>query len=407
MDINGKNNKAVTVILFTLAASFVYMMNCGIRNNFGIMLSAITENAGLTFTSVSFVLAVGQLCFGITQPIFGIVADKKGSRFSLLTGIICTLAGVLLTPMCKSVFSLMLILGILLPGGIGAISYGVIISTINPKLPAGARTTVSGIVNASSGIGNTLLTPILSASIAAGGLVLGMSVLAVFTAAMIPVTLLMCGKNTSPVKESKSTAPESKITTSEFFRLAFKNRDYVFIVIGFFTCGFHMALITNHIPTQISSYGYTSAETSAAFSIYGVATMIGALVSGALCSRIRMKNVLGTLYTARTFIVLLFFILPKTMPVICTYIFLLGFTGSATVSPVSGICGKLFGAKGVAILFSFAFLVHQVGSFLSAWLGGLCFDAMGSYAIIWIIDAALALTTGLISYLIKEKTVLE
>lgn len=401
MEENKKHGTLLTTVLFTLAGCYVYMMNCGIRNNFGIMLSSIVENTGLAFASVSFVLAVGQLCFGITQPLFGVVADKKGNRFSLLLGIVLTLIGIILTPMCKSVISLILVLGILLPGGIGAISYGVIISTLTPRIPEKSRTFVSGIVNASSGIGNSILTPIISAAIIAGGLSMGMSVLAVFTAAMIPVTLLMFGRS-----KGMKTAVQHKTSTSELFRLAFKSRDYIFIMLGFFTCGFHMALITNHLPTQIVSYGYTSAEASTAFSIYGIATMVGAFISGILCSKIRMKNVLGTLYTSRTVITLLFFVLPKTMPVICIYIFLLGFTGSSTVSPVSGICGKLFGPRGVAILFSFAFLVHQFGSFLSAWLGGICFEAFGNYSLIWTVDMALCLFAGIISYMIKEKTVI-
>lgn len=100
-DKNEKSTTIVTIVLLTLAASFLYMMNCGIRNNFGIMLSAIIENAGLTLASVSFVLAVGQFCFGVTQPIFGIIADKKGNRFSLLVGIICTAAGIVFLPFVR------------------------------------------------------------------------------------------------------------------------------------------------------------------------------------------------------------------------------------------------------------------------------------------------------------------
>ena len=65
-----------------------------------------------------------------------------------------------------------------------------------------------------------------------------------------------------------------------------------FIVLGFFTCGFHMALITNHLPTQITSYGMSSDTTAAIFSVYGVATMIGAFLVGIMCSKFKMKNVL-------------------------------------------------------------------------------------------------------------------
>ena len=57
----NEKNGIVTLLLMTAATCFIYMMNSGIRNNFGIMLQAITENTGLTFASVSFVLAIAQL----------------------------------------------------------------------------------------------------------------------------------------------------------------------------------------------------------------------------------------------------------------------------------------------------------------------------------------------------------
>lgn len=230
-----------------------------------------------------------------------------------------------------------------------------------------------------------------------------MFTIAVPTLLMVPATLFICGlKNTE-----KNTSVKPKMENagiSDLFKRAFKNRSYIFIVLGFFTCGFHMALITNHLPTQITSYGMSSDTTAAIFSVYGVATMIGAFLVGIMCSKFKMKNVLGTLYGSRTVMIILFFIMPKTVPVITAYVLLLGFTGASTVSPVSGICGELFGPRGLSILFNLAFLVHQFGSFLSAWLGGICFDAFGSYNAIWIIDAAFCILASSISYMIREKS---
>lgn len=296
----------------------------------------------------------------------------------------------------------MLVLGMLLPGGLGMISYGLLIGTISLRLPESSRSIVSGIVNASSGIGNTLLTPVISTAIAAGGLLLGAGVLAVLAAAMIPVTLLMCGRR-EPAARQMEARKETGPTVGELARLAWGSRDYRFIVLGFFTCGFHMAIITNHLATQIMSYGHSYEKTSMAFSIYGVATILGALATGAVCSRLRMKTVLGVLYGSRTVWTVLFFLLPKTMPVICGYIILLGATGAATVTPVSGICRKLFGQRGVSIFFGAAFVAHQIGGFLSAWLGGVCFDASGSYAAIWAADAVLAALAALVSFLIRAE----
>lgn len=95
------------------------------------------------------------------------------------------------------------------------------------------------------------------------------------------------------------------------------------------------------------------------------------------------------------------YILPKTMVVICGYIILLGLTGAATVTPVSGLCRQLFGTSGVTIFYGAAFFAHQVGGFLSAWLGGVCFEQSGGYFWIWITDAVLCTAASIISFLIS------
>lgn len=392
----------MTTVLLTALAAFLYMISCGIRNNFGIMLNAITEHAGLTYASVSFVLAVGQFCFGITQPVSGIIADRKGNRFSLLCGILCAVVSVALLPLCRSQALLMAVLGVLLPGGLGMISFGLLVSTISPRIPAGSQSMVSGVVNASSGIGNTLLTPVISGAIVAGGLTGGARTLTVLAVLMIPAALLLCGRNGTAAAKTDSGEKDRR-TVGELCREALRSRDYLFIVLGFFTCGFHMAIITNHLPTEIMSYGYTYAQASGVFSVYGVATILGSLLTGAVCGRLRMKNVLGALYASRTVWTLLFFLLPKTLPVVTGFVILLGATGAATVTPVSGICRRLFGQRGVSIFFGAAFVAHQIGSFLSAWLGGICYEATGGYLALWAVDAAFCTAAAGMSFFIRAR----
>ena len=397
---NKKNPGIIYIILLTLSGCFLYAVTSGIRNNYGIMLSSIVENAGMTFASVSFVLAVGQLIFGVAQPLSGMLAAKKSSLSTILLGVIFIVIGLILIPFCKSLPSLMLVLGFILPIGTGAISFGVIMGAITPKVSGGKSSFVSGIVNASSGIGNTVMSPIIHSVIAAGGLLHGMIVLAIPSIIMIPVSIFMCGgrpKNKAVIKESSES-----VSIKDMLAEAFKSKNYIYLMIGFFTCGFHMALITNHLPTQITTYGFTSEAASNAFAMYGIATMLGCIFSGSMCTKLKMKNVLGSLYLSRSFMTLIFFLLPKTFPVICLYVILLGFTGASTVTPVSSLVGKEFGAKNMAMLFGFVFFVHQIGSFFSAWLGGICIEATGSYSLIWIVDIVFSAIAAFVSYIIKE-----
>ncbi|MBD9220332.1 MAG: MFS transporter [Clostridiales bacterium] len=399
---NNKKSGIISIILLTISGCFIYAVACGIKNNYGIMLSSIVENAGMTFASVSFVLAVGQLIFGVAQPLSGMLAAKKSNFITLISGIILIIIGLFLLPFCKSSFSLMIVLGFILPIGTGALSFGVIMGAITPKLSGKSSAFVSGIVNASSGIGNTVMSPIIHSVIAAGGLMHGMIVLAVTSLFMIPFSLIIGGGRKRTVISTAAKA-EPSVSIKDMFANAFKSKNYIYLMIGFFTCGFHMALITNHLPTQITTYGYTSEAAANAFAMYGIATMLGCLLSGSLSAKFKMKKVLGSFYLSRAIITLVFFVLPKTFPIVCLYVILLGFTGAATVSPVSGLVGKEFGAKSMAMLFGFVFLVHQIGSFFSAWLGGICIESTGSYSLIWTVDIVFCVIAAVVSYIIKEK----
>lgn len=407
VNMNNKIDVLFRVILLTLAGSFIYAMHSGIRNNYGIMINSIVDNAGISFASVSFILAVGQLIFGLVQPAFGIIAAKRGDAYAFVSGVGLTVAGLILTPLCKSQISLMLCLGFILPAGHGAISYGIIVGTITPKIPSTAVSVVAGIINASSGIGNTILSPAINSLIKTGGLMYGMLVLTVPIALTLPISFLIGKKGAARAPEAAATISQPLPVTAEMnvrslFKKAMTNRAYIFLMVGFFTCGFHMALITNHLPTQIQSFGFSSEAAAYAFSIYGVTTIIGSVLSGSLCNKCKMKDVLGFYYGLRPITILFFLLLPKTLLNVTVFTALFGFSGAATVPPVSGIINRTFGAGSIATLFGLVFFIHQIGGFFGAWFGGVCFTITASYDAIWVADIAFSAVASAVSFAIRE-----
>jgi MFS family permease len=385
-------------------------MSASVRYNYGIMLSAIIENSGIAYSGVSFILAVGQFIFGAVQPVFGIMGAKKGNISVLVSGVILMLAGMILLPFCNSAFSLMICLGFLLPAGTGALGYGIIMGAITPKLPENTVSTVSGIVIASGGLGNILMSPVLAALILTGGLLHSMFLLTIPTALMLPVSIWMGWnkkKTVNAMERDTANAPEAEKTEFDVgavFRDALKSRTYIFLMAGFFTCGFHMAIVMNHLPTEIVTHGFTSEQASYAFSIYGFATVLGSFLSGSLCNKLKMKDVLGMLYGLRPVAVILFMLLPKTMFSVCLFTALLGFSGPSTVPPVAGIVRRSFGVRSMATLFGFVFLVHQIGAFFSAWFAGICFEQTGGYVVIWLVDIVLCVLASGISFLIRNES---
>ena len=102
---------AKPAILLTLAASLIYGVSSGIRANYGILLGPVSQNSGVDYASVSFVLAAAQLSFGIMQPVFGILAMRRSSSFVLRLGVGLMASGLLFLPFRKSFWTLLIVLG--------------------------------------------------------------------------------------------------------------------------------------------------------------------------------------------------------------------------------------------------------------------------------------------------------
>jgi predicted MFS family arabinose efflux permease len=115
-----------------------------------------------------------------------------------------------------------------------------------------------------------------------------------------------------------------------------------------------------------------------------------------------MKNVLGFYYGLRPITILLFLAVPKTLPTVILFTALFGFSGAATVPPVSEIINRAFGAGSIATLYGLVVFVHQIGGFFGAWFAGICFEATKSYMAVWAAAIVFGIAASAVSFAIKE-----
>lgn len=184
-------NHFINLIFITVTSCLLYAISSGIRANYGIMINGISENSGLSYSSVSFVFAIAQLIYGITQPLFGIVALKKSSLFVLIVGAVLMIAGIFVIPFCHSMWSLLICIGILLATGTGAISFGIIMGAATPLMTEKEAAAISGIVTAGSGIGSTILSPTIQKLISGSGLQAATNVLCIPIILLIPMSYIV------------------------------------------------------------------------------------------------------------------------------------------------------------------------------------------------------------------------
>lgn len=200
--INVKKKPLVFQYIIALAAGcLVFAIMQGIHDNYGIMLPGIVERSGLDYASVSFVIAVGQMLYGATQPIFGMLAIRKSNAFVMFTGIVLMAAGLIATPFCSEMWSLLISFGILLPAGTGALCFGIVMGALAPIIGEKKAAVASGIVQASAGVGDAIMSPLLQHLTDGFGVSVSMPVFSVPILLMLPVVLWLGAKKKKADKE--------------------------------------------------------------------------------------------------------------------------------------------------------------------------------------------------------------
>lgn len=404
--INTKKPSIFQYIIALAAGCLVFAIMQGIHDNYGIMLPGIVERTGLDYASVSFVIAVGQILYGATQPIFGMLAIKKSNAFVMFFGIVLMAAGLIATPFCREMWSLLIFFGILLPAGTGALCFGIVMGALAPIIGEKKAAVASGIVQASAGVGDAVMSPLLQHLTDGFGVSVSMPVFSVPILLMLPVVLWLGARKKKIDKEqlvqNDALEPEKNEKLFTILKSAFCDRTYWCLLIGFSTCGFHMSIIETHLFSQYVESGIPSNLASLTLTVYGIFTMLGAVVTGFLGQRFRMKNVLAGVYGIRILIALAFIFIPKSAPFAFIATGFLGITGDSTVPPTTGIISKKVGVAKMAVVYGSIFIGHQLGAFTSAWLGGILVSTTLGYTALWIADLCLCLIAAIASFMIKD-----
>ncbi|MDR3559930.1 MAG: MFS transporter [Negativicutes bacterium] len=394
-------NKGQAPWLLLLSAAAILMITMGARQSVGLFISPLDSATGLGIVSISFALAVGQFVWGLAQPVFGAIADKKGSYHVLVAGALLLAAGLALTPLVTSEWSLMLTMGVLSAAGAGAGSFSVLIGATAQRLAPERRAFAGGFINAGGSFGQFVFAPLLQAIISGFGWVAALLTMAATTLLTIPLASLLCGGAAS----TQAAAVDHSGGLLKQIGEAMKNPSYLCLHAGFFTCGFHIAFLVTHLPGEVALSGHTASVSAASLALIGLFNIAGSLYAGALGTRYRMKYILAVMYGSRSVMIALYLLAPKTALTFYVFAASLGFTWLATVPPTAGLVGKLFGTRYLATLFGLTLLTHQVGGFLGAWLGGLAMAHDGNYLWMWYADIVLAAMAALVNLPIREAKV--
>jgi MFS family permease len=394
-----KNN---TALITLIAACGVVLISLGVRQTFGLFFMDFKNDLNVTITQSGLAIGVQMLMWGLTGPIFGVIADKYGGHKAIGLAFIFYILGIyLLYSGPNTGLFFQIDLGILVGIGLGGTAISIPMSIVGKHFPLSNRTIAMSIVTAVGSFGYFISPLYTNYSLVNNGWV---DTLFVFILVLI-LGLVMSLFVRSPSLSQSIEKPNNQSTMNALTE-AFQNKSYLFLTAGFFVCGFHITLVGTHVPVYIADRGLEGWTAAAILSLIGLFNIFGSLTSGYLSTKISKKVILSALYFLRGISICFFIFLPPSN--ISSFIFgaTFGFLWLATVPATSGIVAQMFGTKYLGLLYGIVFLSHQIGSFLGAYLGGLFHDLYGSYDYAWYLAIVLSIFAAIIHLPIKEQAVL-
>lgn len=381
------------------AGAVMLALSFGVRSIFGVVLDPISEAHGWSREIFSMSLAIQNIVWGITQPLFGALADRLGDRKALWLGLGVYLLGMVLSIVGQTPLAMHMGMGVLVGAGIAGTSFGLVLSVVGRAVPDANRSKALGLTSALGSLGQVAMPLIAGWTTTTLGWEM---TLIVFTLLLVPMAA--CIPFLDPKVPASEAASDPMVPTNVLLTRAFGHSSYVLLVMGFFVCGFHVAFMTAHLPAWVYQTCGSIALGATALAIVGGGNVIGTLGAGWLGSYFPKPYLLSAIYAGRAAAIMVFvFVIPVTPATVVVFSALMGLLWLSTVPLTSALVATMFGPRYMGTLYGVVFLSHQVGSFIGVWMGGAVFEAYGSYDMVWWASIGLGIFSALVHLPVREQ----
>ena len=383
-------------LVIMLAGAALVSATLGIRQVFGLFLQPISMELGAGFQLFSLAIAIQNLVWGLSSPVFGAAADRYGPWRVAAMGALLYGGGLFL--MASFVTDAGIFIGQILIGlGLGSAGISIAIGAVARAAPPEKRSLAMGLVTSFGSFGQFALVPVTQILMVQGGWQFALLMLSVIMASMVAVAM---GLRTPAGSARPIEGPI--LTIGATLQQAVSSRDYILLTVGFFVCGLQLVFITTHLPTYLHDAGLSPDISSWALALIGLFNIIGAFVCGWLGGVVSKKKSLATVYLLRGITIAAFILIPPTPVTALLFGACMGLLWLGTIPLTSGLIVVFFGPRYLSMLYGLVFLSHQIGSFVGAWLGGIWYDWFGNYEAMWWLNAAAGLFAFAVNWAIRE-----
>ena len=378
-----------------VAGCLILCIGFGVRSGFGLFLQPMSLENGWGREVLSLAMAVQNLLWGLFGPFAGGIADRYGAgRVVVICGIAYVLGLVIMafadTPLALHVGSGFFI-GLALSGS----TFAVLLAVIGRVTPPEKRSTALGIATAAGSFGQFAILPITQLLISSFDWRNALLGLALLAALIVPLAFFTSGK------AAPHAGPQQSF--GQALHEAMREKGFHLLFWGYFVCGFHIAMLTVHLPSYVTDNGLKPEHGMTALALIGLCNMIGSFTSGWLGGRYSKKYLLSGIYNLRAAAILLLIWFPLSPLTLYAFAIIIGFLWLSTVPLTNGLVAQIFGMRYAGMLAGMVFFGHQIGSFIGVWLAGYLYDQTGSYNGALVISIGLGIFAAIVNLPVNEK----
>jgi MFS family permease len=378
--------------LILIGAAVLLSLGMGLRQSLGLFLTPVTRDLALTAADFTLAIAVQNIVWGLSQAPVGAIADRFGLRMTMMAGAAIYVAGLGVMATAGGEASL-IVSGALIGIALSCTASSLVMTAVARSVSEARRSTILGLVSAVGSLG-TLMVPITTQSILAShAWQLGALFFVALALAMLPFGFLAGGADKMPGPGG------GKTTMRAMLGQAARHRPFLVMSGAYFVCGLNLVFLTTHLPTYLAICGQDPFLSAEALAVIGGMNCVGSLAAGWLGARYPKHILLGLLYILRAFVFTAYFAMPPTPASTLVFAAAMGMLWLSVAPLVSGLVAEMFGTRYMATLLGIAFVMHQVGSSLGAWGGGLIFTAFGNYDHAWQIGVLIGFGAGVVQIL--------
>ncbi|MDW8805120.1 MFS transporter [Streptomyces scabiei] len=386
----------------------------GFRATPGALVEPLHREFGWSNGTIGFAMSVNLALYGVTAPFAAALMERFGVR-KVTAGAMSLIAlGSGLTVFMTASWQLVMLWGVMVGLGAGAISLG-FVATIGTRWFVKQQGLVTGLLSAGGATGSLVFLPLVAKlSEAPGGWRTAAIVVAVVAFATVPLVLIFFREHPADVGIPPYGADEIVPTpppVNNAARLAIdglksaaRTKAFWFLAMAFAICGATSnGLVNTHFIPAAHDHGMPTVTAAGLLALIGIFDLIGTVLSGWLSDRYDSRILLLAYYALRGVSLL---ILPQLFSEEVTgfmlvFVIFYGLDFIATVPPTVALCREYFGMS-APIVFGWIFAAHQLGAAFAATAAGLTRDGFGSYAPAWYVAGALSIAAAIMSVTMKR-----